>query len=262
MEIKKNYVFLYTKIYNCMEWQNNIIQFFLFIIFIVFLYYVRKYIIDEKIYSYKIDDKIFFDSNQFEMFDELKLNWKIVQQEAKHILENSPKLEMTRTYEDWKDSQDYMNTIMDKHGWIRSWKSPEQTKEENGNGNYDWLNYGLFYDGVEFNQNIMQCPETYKILEKMKDKINIAGFSYMKGKSMIQKHTDSTGIIFHSLAFHLGLIIPEPYSTCQLIINDGYKNYSYTETPGGTVIFDGTYEHYAYNQSNEDRVILYIDFKI
>jgi beta-hydroxylase len=124
------------------------------------------------------------------------------------------------------------------------------------------LNYGLLYDGVEFKENILQCPQTYKMLEKIKDKINIAGFSYMKGKSMIQKHTDSTGIMYDSLAFHLGLIIPEPHSTCQLIISDGYKKYSYIERPGGTVIFDGTYEHYAYNQSSEDRVILYIDFKI
>jgi aspartyl/asparaginyl beta-hydroxylase (cupin superfamily) len=57
-------------------------------------------------------------------------------------------------------------------------------------------------------------------------------------------------------------IIPEPNSTCQFIINDGSKNISYIEKPGEIVIFDAMYEHYAFNKSIEDRVILYIDFKL
>lgn len=244
-----------------MEWKT-FFSFLFFLIFIGFLYYLRKSNIVEKKIHYKIDNQLFFDPNNFKLFDELKNNWKIIQQEAKHILENSPRLEITRTYDEWKDSHDYMNIIMNKYGWIRSWKSPEQTKEENGDGNYNWLNYGILYDGSEFKHNILQCPQTYNMLEKIKDKINIAGFSYMKGNSILQKHTDCTGIIYNSLAFHLGLIVPEPNTTCQLIVNDRHHDFFYIEREGEMVVFDATYQHYAYNQSSKDRVILYIDFKI
>lgn len=236
---------------------------------IILIIYVKHILIDKKqgknskLCEYKIDNKLFFDSTKFEIFDELKLNWKIIQQEAKYVLENSPKLNISRTHKNWNNSSDFVDTIIDKYGWIRAWNTSIGDEEENENGNYDWLNYGLFFnDGLAFTSNVLHCPQTFNILEKIKDKINIAGFSYMKGNSMINKHTDSTGISTNSLAFHLGLIVPEPYDTCQLIVNDGYNDYYFTEKPGETVIFDSNHEHYAYNKSSEDRVILYIDFKL
>lgn len=239
-----------------MELQNIFFLFFS-LTFVLFLYYLKNGIIVEK-KTYKIDNHLFFDPTDFIIFDELKNNWKTIQQEAKHILETSPKLNISRRHSDWKNSHEYINTIIDKYGWIQSWKNTS----ENGYGNKDWLNYGILYDGMEFKSNILQCPQTYNMLEKIKDKINIAGFSYMKGNSILQKHNDSTGIMYNSLAFHLGLIIPEPNTTCQLIVNNGYNDYFYTEREGEMVVFDSTYEHYAYNQSHKDRVILYIDFKI
>ena len=96
-----------------MEWKT-FFSFLFFLTFIGFLYYVRKSNIVEKKIHYKIDNQLFFDPNDFKLFDELKNNWKIIQQEAKHILENSPRLEITRTYDEWKDSHDYMNIIMNK----------------------------------------------------------------------------------------------------------------------------------------------------
>jgi len=216
-----------------------------------------------KIHDYKLDNKLFFEPNHFAIFYELKANWKTVQQEAKNILENSPRLDVSRKQKDWNNANHYVDTIIDKYGWIRSWNNNNDDIEKNKDGNYDWLNYGLFYNnGAFFSSNVLQCPQTFRILDKIKDKINVAGFSYMKGNSTINKHVDSTGISFNSLAFHLGLIVPKPYNTCQMIVSDGYKKYAYSETPGGMVIFDGTYEHYAFNKSSEDRVILYIDFKL
>ena len=235
---------------------------FFILIILISLIILLFHIADNNIYEHKIDNKLFFDTKKFEIFDEITQNWEIIQQEAKYVLENAPQLDITRTYEDWNNSDEYMNKIIDKYGWIRGWNKPNENTQENGQGNYKWLNYGLLYNSTEFSKNVVKCSKTLKLLEKIKDKINIAGFSYMKGNGMITKHTDSTGIKYNSLAFHLGLIVPKPYSTCQMIINDGYKNYYYTETPGKTAIFDGTYEHYAYNKSSEDRVILYIDFKV
>ncbi len=80
---------------------------------------------------------------------------------------------------------------------------------------------------------------------------------------MLQPHTDITGQSSGSLAMHLGLSVPKPRDTCRLVIKNSNGEYVYmNEEDGKMFIFDATFEHYAYNQSNQDRLILYIDFKI
>jgi len=85
----------------------------------------------------------------------------------------------------------------------------------------------------------------------------------MHGGCIIQPHTDITGIHSGSLAMNLGLEIPKPENSCRLIIKNSNNEYTYiNEENGKMFIFDATYEHYAYNMSNSNRLILYMDFKI
>ena len=193
----------------------------------------------------------------------LKKHWKEIRSEGEFILKNSPRLNISRKIEDWHNANNYVDTIINKYGWIKSWKNKndEENNEENKQGNNDWLNYGIYYDSREFVENVKYCPKTIELLRKMKNKINICGFSYLKGNTILEKHCDDTGIRNNSLAYHLGLIIPKMKDTCQLIIKNNGLEYKYIEKEGDVVIFDATYEHYAFNQSSEDRVILYIDFK-
>jgi beta-hydroxylase len=61
---------------------------------------------------------------------------------------------------------------------------------------------------------------------------------------------------------HLGLSVPKPHDTCRLVIKNPDGDYFYVnEENGKMLIFDASYEHYAYNQSNQDRLILFVDFK-
>jgi hypothetical protein len=62
----------------------------------------------------------------------------------------------------------------------------------------------------------------------------------------------------------MGLIIPKIKNSCKLVLyNDKTNQYYYKkEKEGEIIIADTNYKHYAYNLSNEDRVILYIDFKL
>ena len=228
------------------------------------IYLVRYYIyslVDYEPTKAKIDKEFFYKINDFKIFKELKESWKEIQTEAKYVLENAPKLDIYRNYEDWHNSEEYVNKIKNEYGWIRSWKYKDG-KAVQSDGNYNWLNYGLFYFGENFKENTAKCPNTFKILNKIKDKINICGFSYTMGNTTIEIHSDETGPSNNSKAMHLGLIIPKNSETCKLIMKIDDDFYYETEEEGKFVIFDATKEHYAYNQSNEDRVVLYVDFKI
>jgi len=207
-------------------------------------------------------NQVFYNIKDYPIFKELKENWMLIKKEAEQVLKSSPKLDIYRNYEDWHNSEEYVSKIKDKYGWIRSWKYKDGETVKDGDGNHYWLNYGLLYFGNFFNENTKQCPITTKILSKIKDKINICGFSYLMGNTTIEIHNDETGPSNNSMALHLGLIVPKNNETCKLIMKIGDDYYYETEKEGKFLVFDATNDHYAYNQSNEDRVVLYIDFKL
>lgn len=74
----------------------------------------------------------------------------------------------------------------------------------------------------------------------------------MKPGCILPKHIDNN--VGYQVA-HLGLIVP---SDCYLYVNDE----PFQELNNGVIIFSDTNEHYAYNKSEENRVILYILYKI
>ena len=225
----------------------------------IYIYSMVNY---ELIKAKSIENDIFYDVKDYPAFKEMKKHWKDIKKEAENVLKNSPKLDISRDYEDWHNSEEYVNKIKNEHGWIKSWKYKDGSAVQDGDGNHSWLNYGLLYFGTFFTENTKSCPITTKILEKIKDKINICGFSYLMGNTTIEIHSDETGPENNSMAMHLGLIVPKNPETCRLIMKIG-DDYCYeNEQEGKFIVFDATNEHYAYNQSNEDRVVLYIDFKV
>lgn len=179
-----------------------------------------------------------------------KKNWQIIRDEADYVHKNGPLLDIGRVYNEWKNTDS--SKFIGEYGWIKAWKTPTSTEY-----NQNWLNYGLFHGGHWFEKNIKYCPKTYQMLYQIKDYINIAGFSLMKPSSRIDRHRDSTGKKTNSLGYHLGLIVPDPQK-CVLYVDD----YPIQEENGKEIIFDSNFEHYAVNETPNDRIILYIDFKI
>ncbi len=244
------------------------------IINFIIIYLIKS---NYKVSIYKAipDQKIFFNPNNFKIFKQIKKNWKAIANEAKFILSDAPQLNISRKYEEWRDSNDYMKELSEKYGWVTGWKYSNDllntmyTQEEISenpeiNSNHAWKNFGLIHSKFTFTENVKKCPKTYKLLKKIKKYINISGFSLMKENCLLDKHTDENGLKNNSLAYHLGLVIPSNNKTCKLVIKspDDNKLYYMEEKSGDALIFDAMNEHYAYNQSNEDRIILYIDFKI
>lgn len=191
------------------------------------------------------------DQPNFRCFDEIKNKWREIADEAQIILNDAPVLNIDRDYSQWEEiDEEFIQELNNNYGWIKAWKVNKE------GGNDKWLNYGLFYKGFWFDENIKRCPKIYKFLKRIENKINIAGLSLMRPKSKIDKHVDVNGQD-KNLAFHLGLIVPEPKGSCYLGVDDK----KLFESDGKVIIFDATHEHYAVNNSDSDRVILYLDLK-
>jgi aspartyl/asparaginyl beta-hydroxylase (cupin superfamily) len=58
------------------------------------------------------------------------------------------------------------------------------------------------------------------------------------------------------MRYHLGLLIPEPAEQCGIRVDTETRHWA----EGQSMIFDDTYEHEAWNDTDKTRVVLFVDF--
>jgi len=124
--------------------------------------------------------------------------------------------------------------------------SPEQSAITAGD---TWKTFIFYAYGVQAARNCVECPQTTAALKKIPG-LKTAFFSILAGESLIPEHR---GPYKGLLRCHLGLLIPP-----QCGIRIGGNTYEWEQ--GKTLVFDDTYVHSAWNHSNQDRVVLFIDF--
>jgi beta-hydroxylase len=168
-----------------------------------------------------------FNSNLFKSTKILEENYKIIQKEALNVYKKNNTLNMKDIGKTFFDSIDEV---------------PNK-----------WKVYVIkWYDKIHENA-LINCPETSKIISKLDD-VHVAMFSILEpGKKIIPHKGPSTGC----LRYHLGLQIPSDKQNCYIEVN-GEKFY-WNEGKG--LIFDDTYVHSVNNDTNEPRIILFVDIE-
>jgi ornithine lipid ester-linked acyl 2-hydroxylase len=116
-----------------------------------------------------------------------------------------------------------------------------------------WKSFILKVYGNDVAKNCKQCPETYKALQHIPG-ISTAMFSVFEAGTELQPHR---GVYAGLLRYHLALIIPEDFQACGISI----QHITYHWRAGESVVFDDTFEHKAWNNSTEKRVVLFVDFE-
>lgn len=127
-----------------------------------------------------------------------------------------------------------------KPQWIKGW-----------DGHNSWLNYGIAIN-YEYPLGNAGLPYTISLLKKISG-IKFANLSLFKAGTFLPMHTHPEMTDEGLLTFHLGLDVP---SGCYLSVDGEMKK----EENGKAIIFDGSKPHYAFNDSDKDRLILYCEF--
>ena len=106
--------------------------------------------------------------------------------------------------------------------------------------------------------NSETCPFTMDTLSRIPGLV-VAGFSWLRPHTLIDKHTDYLTDTNESV--HLGLVVPP--AECFLSVYEDDKTVSTFEEAEGKVIrFNSRKPHWAMNFANTDRIILYLDVEI
>lgn len=165
-----------------------------------------------------------FDNRQFEWTRMLEENWMRIRKELEQIL---PHRRQLPSLQDVQKEQIVLN------------------QDDN------WKTFFLFGFGVRATLNCERCPETVSILEKIPG-MKTAFFSLLSPHKHIPAHK---GIFKGLIRCHLGLIIPGNPGDCRMRIE---KDNIFWEE-GKAVVFDDTYEHEVWNNTEEVRVVLLLD---
>jgi len=183
----------------------------------------------------------FYSLENFPGFALLQENIDAFREEAVAITEV---LNLNRKQNEWtQGGASFLEKLMQERnrGWTVAW-----------DGNGKWLNYALVYHGNTVPGVTEQlAPRSLAVLRRIPG-IRIGGFSRLLPGAYIAPHTDSTGLNYHSLAFHLCLT-----GRASLRVGPHWVE----QAPGKVLIFDSNITHEVQN-GDEDRILLYLDFDV
>ncbi|MEM0985251.1 MAG: aspartyl/asparaginyl beta-hydroxylase domain-containing protein [Pseudomonadota bacterium] len=127
--------------------------------------------------------------------------------------------------------------------------SPDQYRLAKGQ---NWRTFILFGFGKRLKTNTLLAPRTAELLEAVPN-LQTAMFSILAPGYHIPAHE---GVTKGILRAHIGLIVPDDAEKCRIRIHDEIVAWK----PGELFVFDDTYEHEVWNETDQERVVLIFDF--
>lgn len=183
---------------------------------------------------------MFYNPALFNFTQEFERNWLAIRDE--YLKLDRKVLDLHRN-----DSHEtYVEKLFKNNGWTPSWQVGSNQP------NYDWLTYGLSYRGLFPVEAKAKFPTIASLLSRLSG-FKVCAFSKMKTLSFIGPHKHPE-LGDNLLTYHLGIdIIP---GKSYLWVNGKFEE----QRNGKSIVFDGSCEHFAFNMSGADRVILYLEF--
>ena len=111
-----------------------------------------------------------------------------------------------------------------------------------------WQVFSFQFFGIKHPLNCSLCPKTYAVLQQIPGLIS-ADFSYLPAHTHIKAHKGFTPMVLRA---HLGLSIP---NKCGIRLEHETRKWE----EGKLLVFDDSFEHEAWNESDEDRLVLMLD---
>ncbi|MDV7211653.1 aspartyl/asparaginyl beta-hydroxylase domain-containing protein [Azotobacter beijerinckii] len=171
-----------------------------------------------------VGDSPFFDNKHFPWIPTLEANWENVLREVELVLKDRERLP---NFQDI--SKDQVSLTQDDQ----------------------WKTFFLYGYGYKMDGNCTRCPETTKLVESIPGMFT-AFFSILEpGKTIRQHRGPYNGL----LRAHLGVIVPKEKEKCRIRVGDQVRHW---ET-GQCMVFDDTYPHQVWNETDERRVVLFLD---
>lgn len=172
-----------------------------------------------------VGNHTFFNNDQFPWIANLEANWKEIRRELDHVMENTSEIP---SFQDVSRQQ-------------------QQLTQDN-----KWRTFFFCFYGHRREENCRQCPRTIEVLKTIPN-MKTAFFSILSPHKHIPPHRGPYNGV---LRLHLGLRIPQDRMNCKIRVGNDFGLWE----EGRALVFDDSYEHEVWNNTEEIRVVLFVDF--
>ncbi|SEQ73417.1 beta-hydroxylase [Azotobacter beijerinckii] len=173
-----------------------------------------------------VGDPEAFDKQQFPWTAELEAHWPAIRAEFDQLMQRNTPIPALRDI-----SPDHRRIAKD----------------------HNWHSFFLWGYGYRIEEGCRLCPQTAQALSVVPD-LNSAFFSILGPGAHIPLHT---GVTKRIITCHLALVVPEAKEDCRIQVG----NETLYWEPGQCIVFDDTYPHEVWNDTNQTRAVLLIQFK-
>lgn len=171
-----------------------------------------------------VGDATFFPVERFPWIEQIEANWHVIRAELDRVMEDRDALP---NFQDISKDQ------------------IEITDDDR------WKTFFLFGYGFRAKLNTEMCPRTTALMEQIPG-MTTAMFSILSPRKHILDHR---GPYKGVLRYHLGLIVPQDAPACRIRVGDDIRHWQ----EGASLVFDDTFNHEVWNDTDETRVVLFVD---
>jgi beta-hydroxylase len=171
-----------------------------------------------------VGDDTFFDEASFPWIERVQDNWHVIREELEGVLEDR---EALPNFQDISKDQ------------------IEITDDDN------WKTYFLYGYGFAAKLGVESCPRTAALMREIPG-MTTAMFSILSPHKHILDHR---GPYKGVLRYHLGLIVPREAEQCRIRVGEDFRHWQ----EGKSLVFDDTFNHEVWNDTEETRVVLFVD---
>lgn len=115
-----------------------------------------------------------------------------------------------------------------------------------------WRSFFLIGYGNRIEENIARAPRTTELVSRTPG-LNSAFFSILAPGAHIARHR---GVTKAFMTAHLGVVVPDRWQDCTMQVEK--RNLNWRE--GAWLVFDDTYEHEVWNETDQPRIVLLCQF--
>jgi ornithine lipid ester-linked acyl 2-hydroxylase len=171
-----------------------------------------------------VGDETFLPNDRFPWIADVEANWQTIREELLRVLEDR---EALPNFQDISKDQ------------------IEITDDDR------WKTLFLYGYGFEAKLGVELCPRTAELMRAIPG-MKTAMFSILSPRKHILDHR---GPYKGVLRYHLGLIVPADAQACKIRVGDDFRHWE----EGQSMVFDDTFNHEVWNDTDETRVVLFVD---
>ncbi len=171
-----------------------------------------------------VGDATFFPLERFPWVSHIEENWTVIREEAERLLEVQGEL---ANFQDISKDQ------------------VEITDDDR------WKTFFIYGYGFEAKLGVQMCPRTAALMLEIPG-MTTAMFSILSPRKHILDHR---GPYKGVLRYHLGLIVPRDAESCRIRVGEDFRHWE----EGRSLMFDDTFNHEVWNDTDETRVVLFVD---